>query len=118
MQRRHRRREVLLDRQVGLRQGQPWLHLELFLRHGVLAQALHDRPGAHAAIVQLNTGTTEQIVDVVQMDETRLQVMKELNRANTTTSFMWVIRGGPPEKPPDRGRRSRPRLPSPPPESA
>jgi transposase len=36
---------------------------------------------------------------VVQMDETRLQVMKELNRANTTTSFMWVIRGGPPEKP-------------------
>ena len=38
---------------------------------GLLAQALHDRPGAHAAIVQLNTGTTEQIVDVVQMDETR-----------------------------------------------
>jgi transposase len=36
---------------------------------------------------------------VVQMDETRLQVMKELGRANTTKSFMWVIRGGPPERP-------------------
>jgi transposase len=36
---------------------------------------------------------------VIQMDETRLQVMKELNRANTAKSFMWVIRGGPPENP-------------------
>jgi transposase len=36
---------------------------------------------------------------VVQMDETRLQVMKELGRANTTQSYMWVIRGGPPENP-------------------
>jgi transposase len=36
---------------------------------------------------------------VAQMDETRLQVMKELGRADTTNSFMWVIRGGPPEKP-------------------
>jgi len=36
---------------------------------------------------------------VVQMDETRLQVMKELGRANTNKSFMWVIRGGPPESP-------------------
>jgi transposase len=36
---------------------------------------------------------------VVQMDETRLQVMKELGRDNTTNSFMWVIRGGPPENP-------------------
>ena len=36
---------------------------------------------------------------VAQMDETRLQVMKERGRADTTNSFMWVIRGGPPEKP-------------------
>ena len=36
---------------------------------------------------------------VVQMDETRLQVMKELGRANTAQSFMWVLRGGPPESP-------------------
>ena len=36
---------------------------------------------------------------VVLMDETRLQVMKELDRADTVNSYMWVIRGGPPEKP-------------------
>ncbi len=36
---------------------------------------------------------------VVQMDETRLQVMKEHGRADTAQSFMWVLRGGPPEKP-------------------
>jgi transposase len=36
---------------------------------------------------------------VIQMDETRVQVMKELNRADTTASYMWVIRGGPPESP-------------------
>jgi transposase len=36
---------------------------------------------------------------VVQMDETRVQVMNELGRADTTQSFMWVMRGGPPEAP-------------------
>src|SRR5208337_3876817 len=36
---------------------------------------------------------------VMQMDETRVQVMKELGRADTAQSFMWVMRGGPPEKP-------------------
>ena len=36
---------------------------------------------------------------VVQMDETRVQVMNELGRADTTLSFMWVMRGGPPEAP-------------------
>lgn len=37
--------------------------------------------------------------NVVQMDETRTQVLKEPGRANTTTSYMWVMRGGPPKKP-------------------
>jgi len=36
---------------------------------------------------------------VVQMDETPLQVMKELGRADTTKSYMWVLRGGPPQTP-------------------
>lgn len=36
---------------------------------------------------------------VVQMDETRLQVMKEHGRADTAQSYMWVLRGGPPHKP-------------------
>jgi transposase len=35
----------------------------------------------------------------VQMDETPLQVMKELGRADTTKSYMWVLRGGPPQTP-------------------
>ena len=36
---------------------------------------------------------------VIQMDETRVQVMNELGRADTTLSYMWVMRGGPPEAP-------------------
>lgn len=36
---------------------------------------------------------------VVQMDETRLQVMKERGRPDTAKSFMWVLRGGAPESP-------------------
>ena len=36
---------------------------------------------------------------VINMDETSVQVLKEPGRANTTTSFMWLARGGPPGKP-------------------
>ena len=36
---------------------------------------------------------------VIQMDETRVQVMKELDRPDSAQSFMWVMRGGPPGKP-------------------
>jgi len=36
---------------------------------------------------------------VVQMDETHLQVMKERDRADTAKSWMWVMRGGPPQAP-------------------
>ena len=36
---------------------------------------------------------------VINMDETRIQVLREPGRANTSTSHMWVCRGGPPEKP-------------------
>jgi transposase len=36
---------------------------------------------------------------VVQVDETRLQVMHEPGRENTRQSFMWVFCGGPPEAP-------------------
>ena len=35
----------------------------------------------------------------IQMDETPLQVMGEEGRLNTSKSYMWVSRGGPPEKP-------------------
>jgi transposase len=36
---------------------------------------------------------------VLQIDETPVQVLDEPGRANTTKSYMWVCRGGPPEKP-------------------
>ncbi len=37
--------------------------------------------------------------DVLQMDETTVQVLKEPGRAATSKSYMWVRRGGPPDKP-------------------
>jgi len=36
---------------------------------------------------------------LINMDETTFQVMKEAGRKNTTKSYMWVFRGGPPDKP-------------------
>ena len=48
---------------------------------------------------------------VINMDETPVQVLKEPGRENTTKSYMWVMRGGPPDRPvvlfhyaPSRGR--------------
>ncbi|RLD31657.1 MAG: IS66 family transposase [Bacteroidetes bacterium] len=35
----------------------------------------------------------------IQMDETPLQVMGEKGRADTSKSYMWLARGGPPETP-------------------
>lgn len=36
---------------------------------------------------------------LVNADETPVQVLNEPGRPNTSTSYMWVFRGGPPEKP-------------------
>jgi len=36
--------------------------------------------------------------DVLQMDETSVQVLKEPGKAATSKSYMWVRRGGPPDK--------------------
>jgi len=35
----------------------------------------------------------------LQIDETTVQVMNEPGRQNTSKSYMWVIRGGPPDRP-------------------
>lgn len=40
-----------------------------------------------------------QQYDIVQMDETRVQVLDEDNRLAKSQSWMWVIRGGPPGQP-------------------
>ena len=37
--------------------------------------------------------------DYLQIDETRIQVLKEPGRSPTSDKFMWVIRGGPPDQP-------------------
>lgn len=36
---------------------------------------------------------------LIHADETSFQVMKELGRANTSKSYMWVFKGGPPGQP-------------------
>lgn len=36
---------------------------------------------------------------IVQMDETTVQVLKEQNKVVSSKSYMWVQRGGPPDKP-------------------
>lgn len=36
---------------------------------------------------------------LINMDETTVQVMKEPNRSNTTKSYMWIYRGGDPDRP-------------------
>jgi len=36
---------------------------------------------------------------LIQMDETRIQVHREPGRENHCNSYMWIARGGPPEKP-------------------
>ncbi len=35
----------------------------------------------------------------IQADETTLQVLNEPGRINTRKSYMWVFKGGPPDKP-------------------
>ncbi|GHV66181.1 transposase [Spirochaetia bacterium] len=37
--------------------------------------------------------------EVMQMDETPMEVMREPGRNNTSKSYMWLARGGPPDKP-------------------
>lgn len=36
---------------------------------------------------------------IQQIDETRVQVLKEPGKQATTQSYMWVQKGGPPESP-------------------
>ena len=42
---------------------------------------------------------TQMAHDIIQMDETTVQVLKEKGRAPQSQSYMWVRRGGPPDKP-------------------
>lgn len=61
--------------------------------HWAAEAALKTDPLIEIFLEQIRAGP------IVQMDETRVQVMKELGRADTAQSFMWVMRGGPPQAP-------------------
>lgn len=37
--------------------------------------------------------------DYLQADETRVQVLKETGKASTSDNWMWLVRGGPPDRP-------------------
>ncbi len=37
--------------------------------------------------------------DIAQSDDTDIQVLKEAGRAPETKSYLWIRRGGPPDKP-------------------
>ena len=55
--------------------------------------------------------------DYLQIDETRIRVLKEANQSPTSNQWMWVSKGGPPDKPvilfdydPSRGKAGAARL--------
>lgn len=55
---------------------------------------------AYELLKPLKTLMRAQILSgsVVQMDETTVQVMNEEEKSNTSKSYMWLARGGPPDK--------------------
>ena len=49
---------------------------------------------------QINLMRDEQLSGfLIQADETRIQVLKELGKTPQSNRYMWVTRGGPPDKP-------------------
>ena len=84
--------------------------LPLHRQEAILARAGIELPRATLAIwmiklgedliVPLITLLRERLLayDIVQMDETTVQVLNEPNRAASAKSYMWVTRGGPPEQ--------------------
>ena len=59
----------------------------------MLAAGAASRPVLEAMQRKLRSGP------LLQVDETSVQVMGEQGRADTTSSYMWVARGGPPGEP-------------------
>ena len=55
---------------------------------------------AHVLIPLINLMKEHQLTsDYLQVDETRIQVLKEPGKSPTSDKWMWVIRGGPPDQP-------------------
>lgn len=84
--------------------------LPLYRQESILRRAGVDIPRATSAGWMLKLGElvlplvnllrdTLLGYDIVQMDETTVQVLKEDGRKAASKSYMWVQRGGPPDKP-------------------
>jgi hypothetical protein len=80
------------------RQEQQFLRLGLDISRGTLSSWVLQ---VAAACYLMGELLKEELRSgpVINMDETPVQVLKEPGRANTTRSYMWVCRGGPPERP-------------------
>lgn len=80
------------------RQEQQFLRLGLDISRGTLSSWVLQ---VAAACYLLGELLKEDLRSgpVINMDETPVQVLKEPGRADTTRSYMWVCRGGPPERP-------------------
>jgi len=59
----------------------------------IIAASGHCRPLIDLLQHEIRSGP------LINVDETTLQVLKEPGRRNTSKSYMWLYRGGPPDKP-------------------
>ena len=86
-------------------------HLPLYRLEGILGRhdARFSRTTLANWIIRLGTDVFLPLInllkehqlsgDYLQLDETRLQVLKDTGKAATSDNWMWLIRGGPPEQP-------------------
>lgn len=84
--------------------------LPLYRQETILQRIGVDIPRATLANWMIKAGTLIQPVinllrdrlleyDIVQMDETTVQVLKEPGKSAQSKSYLWLQRGGPPQKP-------------------
>lgn len=85
--------------------------LPLYRQEGILARfdARLSRTTLANWIIRLGTDVLLPLInlmrevqlshDYLQLDETRIQVLKDTGKAATSDNWMWLIRGGPPEQP-------------------
>ena len=84
--------------------------LPLYRQEGILQRIGVDLPRATLANWMIQAGTLIQPLinllrdrllayDILQMDETPVQVLKEPGKTAQSKSYLWLQRGGPPEQP-------------------
>ena len=84
--------------------------LPLYRQETILQRIGVDIPRATLANWMIKAGALAQPIinllrdrlldyDIVQMDETTVQVLKEPGKSAESTSYLWLQRGGPPEQP-------------------